>query len=848
MDFDNVVPFKADTHSNDIGNHYENRDISINYTKTSHVKSDVGDEERKSRKRSKSTSKRKLTNWRSSTNSFFRRRFRSQSESLHIEHSESVQNSESLDIDGRLYTKKISLSPNASPRYSYSKVEEYTTDQLNHALGKMSAKANHKESIFARPSLNTIKKNETPEETKLRIAKELRTRMCSRIGEIKNDITKLIRNLELSKYSKRRTFTDQKNHEYRQQKIKGIPKVTFKDEKDTIPIPLDSDLASQRPSCEYRKGIRNIVALAREGKLVRIRDADGGRIIDLAIYGHITHFTFTADPSWYIIFPNSKLRVFFDILIMLALVYYMVELPLEYGFHSKMSSYPTDNLEIFFTILFTIDIIMQFFSGFIIQDGVDHGSIETRLRLIGYRYLSKWFICDAISTIPFGLLDSGHQSLQLFRLLKLLRFLRFSTITSNIEQYFRSRPAISRLVRYIFVIAVICHVMGAGYWAVCGFTDWSGTWPYRSKHDHSDDPNRDWDFTKQWVFSVLWAIWISTGTGFPEPPATNVQACFTILVTLVGIFAYAFIVGSVFRIMADKDEETKEKETRIQKMCDFLSQREVPQRLIDNVIGYYEYCWARGIHTDGGTLFTNLHSSLRRTMKLFINQHIIMKVPMFHNITEPCLEMLIEMLHSRIYLPDEWVVIKDDAGEEMFFVVRGKFEVLRTLKSKRIFTLKPGNSFGEMALLMNQTRNCCIRSICHGELLVLHQKQFKEILREFPIFSINLQKWSPQVRLSRGWNKIRHGVRLCKALSDLGLHQSFEGMMREICVGNSDRESTTSKITLALKHSNKSNSSDCSSPLGKIRSDQVTILKAEQRNCKRKSMIIPFKIEADLSN
>ena len=49
----------------------------------------------------------------------------------------------------------------------------------------------------------------------------------------------------------------------------------------------------------------------------------------------------------------------------------------------------------------------------------------------------------------------------------------------------------------------------------------------------------------------------------------------------------------------------------------------------------------------------------------------------------------------------------------------------------------------------------------------------------FFLVAITLEKWAPHVRLSRGWDKVRHAVRLMQAFSAIGLHQSFVSMMRD---------------------------------------------------------------------
>jgi len=426
--------------------------------------------------------------------------------------------------------------------------------------------------------------------------------------------------------------------------------------------------------------------------------------------------------------------------------------------------------------------MIHFFSGYVIEDGVDHGSVETRLSRIRNRYLFKfpyWFATDLVSTIPFHLMYYGSavSIVRLLRLTRLLRCIRIKAFLVSITNYFMVHPSVVRMGSLCVILLGALHIFACVYWMICGHYDFSTDF---SDWKLSDGRIEDQNFGFQYACAFLWAVWVSTGTGFLGHPQHVIEAGWMITATLFGFMLHAFIIGSASRALADWDSDTKAKSAKLNKIANFLSQRGVPQSFIDNVTRYYDYCWARGFE-HVRELFEGLHLTLQLTLNLAMNQHIILKVPMFRDITEPCLEKLISCLSSRIYLPGEWVAMTGEKGEEMFFVIRGKFEVLETEFSDPIATLKPGHSFGEMSLLMQKSRNSCVRSISHGELACLHQDSFAEILTTFPIFSISLQKWAPHIRLSRGWDKVRHAVRLCQELSKLGLHESFENMMKELC-------------------------------------------------------------------
>ena len=75
----------------------------------------------------------------------------------------------------------------------------------------------------------------------------------------------------------------------------------------------------------------------------------------------------------------------------------------------------------------------------------------------------------------------------------------------------------------------------------------------------------------------------------------------------------------------------------------------------------------------------------------------------------------------------EAVVEEGELGNQLFVVLNGLIEVVRN--GNVIASLKPGEHFGEMALIRNQPRSATARAACPTELMVIRRKDFFEILR-----------------------------------------------------------------------------------------------------------------------
>jgi len=234
-------------------------------------------------------------------------------------------------------------------------------------------------------------------------------------------------------------------------------------------------------------------------------------------------------------------------------------------------------------------------------------------------------------------------------------------------------------------------------------------------------------------------------------------------------------------------------------------------------------------------LFDDLHISLKRNLDLFLIQSMVVKVPMFQEITEPCLEAIMECLDSRIFLPGEWVVIAGEAGTEMYIIARGRFEVLPDVMNPPVAVLCEGEFFGEGSLITSKPRNCSIRSQCHGELLVLSATDFLSILQDFPIFAISVEKNSNHVKDSTGWNKIRYAVNLCSKYKLVGYQNvSFVDMMLSLNDLDSQAHAKVRRATDQQKQKKKKHK------IKRLRSTPNVLDYGEKKKRKKKKKMLRF--------
>jgi glucose-6-phosphate 1-dehydrogenase len=128
-----------------------------------------------------------------------------------------------------------------------------------------------------------------------------------------------------------------------------------------------------------------------------------------------------------------------------------------------------------------------------------------------------------------------------------------------------------------------------------------------------------------------------------------------------------------------------------------------------------------------------------RTWFEVINRDILQRVPLFKNGDPRLLTQVSMELTPRTAAAGEDIVKLGDPGSEMYLISRGEADAVDA-KGKVINTMRDGDCFGELALLLSSPRLATVRAKTTCDLFVLDKADFSRILREHPHFADALLK------------------------------------------------------------------------------------------------------------
>jgi serine/threonine protein phosphatase PrpC len=116
-----------------------------------------------------------------------------------------------------------------------------------------------------------------------------------------------------------------------------------------------------------------------------------------------------------------------------------------------------------------------------------------------------------------------------------------------------------------------------------------------------------------------------------------------------------------------------------------------------------------------------------RLSQLETQKSVLAATPLFSALNARELRQVLQVTEVEQYADHEMIVREGEQGEQLYIVLTGQVEVMRS--GSPVARLEAGEHFGEMALIRNQPRSASARALGPTQLMVVHRKDFFDILR-----------------------------------------------------------------------------------------------------------------------
>jgi len=179
----------------------------------------------------------------------------------------------------------------------------------------------------------------------------------------------------------------------------------------------------------------------------------------------------------------------------------------------------------------------------------------------------------------------------------------------------------------------------------------------------------------------------------------------------------------------------------------YLKHFKVPNEIIQRVISFYSYLWDCRYAKPEEAMFDQLPHVLRTQVDVSLNRQLVERVLLFRTMPIDCLVEIVSRLQAVISLPDEYVMMQGDQGDEMLFIKMGavKVTVLKSGVEYDIRKLAAGDHFGDTALTRpDQRRTANVISLTFCDFQSLSRDDFLEAIELFPILRKRLDQFTAE--------------------------------------------------------------------------------------------------------
>jgi CRP-like cAMP-binding protein len=115
--------------------------------------------------------------------------------------------------------------------------------------------------------------------------------------------------------------------------------------------------------------------------------------------------------------------------------------------------------------------------------------------------------------------------------------------------------------------------------------------------------------------------------------------------------------------------------------------------------------------------------------------HELARVPLFERLSAVELAELERLARRQRFRVDTAVFFQDDPSDSLYVLLSGSAKVFRTSEDGRdriLTTLRPGDSFGELAMIEGRPRSATVQTLEDTELLCLFRRDFQRFAGEHP--------------------------------------------------------------------------------------------------------------------
>ena len=416
---------------------------------------------------------------------------------------------------------------------------------------------------------------------------------------------------------------------------------------------------------------------------------------------------------------------------LLFIIYSAFAIPIEIAFDYPVSSY---------VMYIEALVVLESFVFFLIT--CKYSILIKAKKEMEYKDLIKFYyqnfiIHDIIAFSPFNLIlpvSNIHDPAALIIILRMLRLFsvfRIPSLLQKLEIYSRGLYSLIGPLKAVFFLVMLIHWSSCLWYFIVSLESSSDNWI------NLENLSQVSPASQKWVHSMYFIMNIATGTGYSNTyPCTDQEIILTMLFILIGNILFAVAFGLIASLASFTHFRINTLLEKLRKVFDALNRSDIPNRIVLRLEAYYAFNDSL-VQTFGSLdcklLYSHLPKNIVNKITYECNKHILKKMPFFgENEFIEMSERISLFMVPKIYLPNDYIIYKNDIGEEMYFIILGTVDILSSDNKKVVKTLRKGDYVGEVALLFDMKRMCSVVASSLSLLYLLGKNEFRDVIKDFP--------------------------------------------------------------------------------------------------------------------
>lgn len=472
------------------------------------------------------------------------------------------------------------------------------------------------------------------------------------------------------------------------------------------------------------------------------------------------------DAPTFVIHPHSNFRILWDLSTMVVLMINFIFIPYNIAFYGgtvngNVNQYKYDTLFLFSDVWFILDMLLNFRTGIINENGVE-SVIITDVNAIRKNYVRGWFLIDLISSGPWDVLGGlfiaaegeNLKYVKVFRLLKVLKLFRVTRMAKAIHQWedvldFQYNITINeysvKMIKLAGIIFGVIHFNACVLFCVPSLMGFPGfqenephpkkgpSWPYLRNLTEAEP-------SVQYSWSVFKAASHMLVIGYGQaPPQCLYDMAVTTLSMITGCITFALMIAEITSVIQSMNSSSSAYKEKVQQVKEYMDFCKSPRELRVRIRDYYDVKY-QGKMFNESSILDELNPLLREKVINFNCRSLVKSVEFLATADPDFVSDLISSLNVEVYLQGDKIIEEGCIGNQMYFISQGTVAV-STRMQMRPRILSEGEHFGEICLFVsNLKRTATVVAQTNAYVYTLAADDFNNTLRWYPSEKVEMQR------------------------------------------------------------------------------------------------------------